>query len=71
MQEWETFSGNTPIGKWILLWFIGNNAPKAAHSCTIGQISAHEPGKVWDGQGYRPVEWFSHWMPLPAPPNDK
>lgn len=67
---WERFSGATPMDKWVLLWFIGKNAPAAARSVTLGQISSYEPGMVWDGHGYRPLGWFTHWMPLPGAPED-
>lgn len=70
-QRWETFSGTTPIDKWIMLWFVGNNAPKSAHMPVIGLVSSHEPGKVWDGHDYRPVEWFSHWKHFDAPSDDE
>lgn len=59
---------DTPLQARVLLWFVGNNAPRAAHTWVIGEVSAHEPGKIWDGQRYRPSEWFTHWMPLPEPP---
>lgn len=65
---WEEFSGVTPVDKPVMLWFIGNNAPKAAHACAIGAISSHEPGFVWIDGNYRPIEWFSHWRLLPAGP---
>lgn len=64
----ETFSGATPINKRIMLWFIGNNAPKVAHTWVIGEVSSHKPGYVWIDGDYRPIEWFSHWRPLPSAP---
>lgn len=67
-DKWDTLSGATPIDTWIILWFVGNNAPAAARMPVVGQISSHEPGMVWDGRDYRPVEWFSHWTPMLAPP---
>lgn len=69
MTEWQEFSGLTPIDKPLLLWFIGRDAPKVAHGCAIGSVSSHEPGMVWIDGDYRPIEWFSHWMTLPAGPH--
>lgn len=69
MTDWQTFSGATPINKWILLWFVGKNAPELAQAPIIGVVSDYEPGQVWDGHSYRPVEWFSHWAPLPEKPS--
>lgn len=65
----QELSGATPIGRRILLWFVGNNAPRVAHCQIIGTISALEEGKVWDGETYRPIEWFSFWQHLPGPPS--
>jgi hypothetical protein len=56
-----------PVEKRLLLWFIGRNAPKAAHCWTIGTISAHQVGEVWTDGDYKPIEWFSHWMELSPP----
>jgi hypothetical protein len=69
MTDWDTFSSLTPINKWILLWFVGDDAPEAAQMPVLGQISSHAPGMVWDGHIYRPMEWFSHWAPLPEKPH--
>lgn len=70
---WQPIDANTPppLDRPILLWFVGNNAPKVAHACAIAHVSSYEVGKVWDGAAgdYRPIEWFSHWQPLPAGPS--
>jgi hypothetical protein len=68
LDSWEEFSGATPLDKPVLLWFVGRNAPEAAHSCEIGSISSYQPGMVWTDGDYRPIEWFSHWQPLPDGP---
>jgi len=74
MSGWQEFSGLTPLDEPLLLWFVGRiRAPKWAHACCIGTISSYKPGKVWDGAAcdYRPIEWFSHWMPLPKGPSSE
>lgn len=70
MSNWEPIDANTPppLDRPVLLWFVGRNAPKAAHACAIGSVSSHQPGEVWIDGDYRPVEWFSHWQQLPAGP---
>lgn len=70
MTEYHPIDANTPppLEQRLLLWFIGRNAPKAAHCWTIGTVSGHEIGSVWVDGEYRPIEWFSHWQPLPPGP---
>lgn len=70
MTNWQIIDDTTPRDTWLLLWFIGNNAPPAARMVTLGQISEYEPGFVWVGDTYRKMEWFSHWMPCPKGPEN-
>lgn len=69
--EWQPIDEHTPVQTLILLWFIGNNAPFQAQGVIVGEISIFNTGNVWDGYSYRPLIWFSHWMPLPEPPKER
>jgi hypothetical protein len=66
----QPIDANTPppLERRLLLWFVGRDAPKAAHCWTIGTVSAHQTGEVWIDGDYRPIEWFSHWRELPPHP---
>ncbi|WP_441235682.1 hypothetical protein [Bradyrhizobium sp. 930_D9_N1_4] len=66
----EPIDANTPppLDERLLLWFIGADAPKAAQCWTTGIISSHRPGFVFRGDGYSPVEWFTHWVEMPPAP---
>lgn len=67
----EPIDANTPppLDERLLLWFIGADAPSAAHCWTTGIISSHRPGFVFRGDGYSPIEWFTHWQPMPCSPH--
>lgn len=56
-----------PEGEWVLFWWVGMPNVKVAPSGWIkGELN---PGLgVWDGNAYRPVEWFTHWRRLPPGP---
>ena len=51
---------------WVLLWLVTVNPENSG--VVMGQRCIHEEGKFWDGATYRPMEWISHWQPLPPPP---
>ena len=66
----QPIDANTPppLERRLLLWFIGRDAPKAAHCWMTAVISAHRLGYVFNNGEYSPIEWFSHWRELPPPP---
>lgn len=51
----------------VLLWLVTVD-PKNS-GWVLGQRSSHEEGKFWDGERYRPMQWITHWKPLPAAPS--
>lgn len=65
--DWQPIE-TAPLDMNVNLWFIGNNAPVPGQ--TMGAISSHEVGKVWDGNGYRPIAWFTHWKPRALGPGE-
>ena len=64
-MNWQPIS-TCPLEKRVLFWLVAEN-PGHRPGVFAGERSADE-GKLWDGQGYYPVAWASHWMPLPDPP---
>lgn len=59
-----------PKGARILLWWTPVDVNPFAECAIIGQVSAFEPGRYWDGQrgAYDDLERITHWMPLPMGP---
>ena len=68
MIDWQPLE-TAPLNQNVLLWWVGGSKlPKAPPTCTIGQVSSYEPGRVWNGFDYVPEEWFTHWAPMPDGP---
>lgn len=59
-----------PQGEWVLFWWIGAPDKKKESSGWVlgmlGQLRGEDG--VWDGERHRPIEWFTHWRPLPPAP---
>lgn len=70
-QQWQPIA-TAPTDKLLLLWWIPRDGNPYAEACVIGQLSFHEPGKWWNSQRgeYQEIERITHWMPLPASPDD-
>jgi len=68
-MEWQPIE-TAPVATSILLWWRPKDGNKYAEACVIGQISAHEDGKWWNGQRgeYQDIWHVTHWMPLPSSP---
>lgn len=67
MSEWKSTENNLlPYSTWCLLWLVTNDPQNSGP--VIGQTSIFNRGEFWDGYCFRPMEWISHWMPLPAAP---
>ena len=66
MNDWRPIE-TIPAGKYVLLWFIGNNAPTIDHQWMGGWLTI-DRRSIWDGQMARPLAWFSHWKEGPEPP---
>lgn len=69
MSEWQPIE-TAPLEKTVLLWWRPIDDNPWAEACVIGQVSAHEPGKWWNGQRgeYQDLWHVTHWMPLPPGP---
>lgn len=76
-NEWQPIE-TAPFDKWVILWFISiNPSNKYAHFPVIGKVVYEidcdgreiDSLTVWASDSrYKPFEVFSHWMPLPQPP---
>jgi len=69
--RWRTIE-TCPYETRVLLWFVtvpDHEGHKGPDGVVIGQRSFYESGKFWDGYTLRPMEWVTHWMPVPAGPN--
>ncbi len=66
-REWRVLE-TLPYATWVLLWLVTEDPANSA--AVMGQRSAHEDGRFWDGDIYRPLAWCSHWMPLPEGPGE-
>lgn len=65
--KWMPITEDAPQEEWVLLWFVGkqkDDMPPPTPGIAYGLISAYEEDKVWNGETYRPLEFFTHWMSL-------
>ncbi len=70
-SPWQPIETAPKDGRTLLLCWTGDPAAdkKAPPTAICGQISVLSDGEYWDGSGYRPIAWVTHWMPLPEPPS--
>ena len=58
-----------PDKDWVLLWLVTRPDSRNSGWVTGQKAQADEhDGMFWDGHIYRPLEWCTHWTPLPPPP---
>ena len=77
MSDWRPISTAPKDGTYILLWPVGRAVIRHGYAPTsaVGMARWHQPGNperpgYWSAAGHGECNRPSHWMPLPAPPEE-